>query len=50
MLRDLIALLAVVVGALFLLSILQADAGRHSVDLRPPTIVASIFAPQDSGK
>lgn len=50
MLRDLIALLAVVVGALFMLSVLQADAGRHSVELRPPTIVASVFAGQESTK
>jgi hypothetical protein len=50
MFRDFIALLAVVVGMLFILSVLKADAGRHSVDLRPPTIVASLFAGQNADR
>jgi len=47
MMRNLIALLAVIVGMLCLVFVVQADAGRHSVDLRPPTIIASVFAPGD---
>jgi len=50
MLRDLIALVAVIIGMLFILSVLKADAGRHSVDLRAPTIVASILSGQNADR
>jgi len=50
MLRNLIALLAVVIGMLFLLSVVQADAGKRSVELRPPTFIASVFAPRDGAR
>ena len=44
MVRNLIALAAVLTGLLFMASIIQADAGKHAVDLHPPTIIASAFA------
>jgi hypothetical protein len=47
MMRNLIALLAVIIGMLCLVSVVQADAGRHSVDLHAPTIIASVFTPGD---
>lgn len=50
MLRDLIALLAVIIGVLFIVSVMLADAGRHSVQLRAPTVVASMFGGGDTDK
>jgi len=44
MVRNLIALAAVLTGLLFMVSIIRADAGEHAVDLHPPTILAAAFA------